>query len=422
MDTFSDDILIDILVHLPFIDKIKSSRVCHAWKRVCQDLISRQDRLEVTRVSLGSLHGHHGKPSNCVQGCRVHTTSSKDVIAVHSEEHLLRIITLLHLQCPNITVVAVSGVEWHQSKEQLHIVIDFILRCYDQQLACFSVCDFGFDYKTSLPNLQHLSVSGMTIDAFQHLLVNSPKLSGLQIYEIDKSVFSQFPKGLKTLKMMSDQNGLENIFVSPASETLEVLSLRSHDGLDSGVFNMPRLRCINFHGRISGSVLRDFLRSLELSHDLRELDMYSALGSGEDITAGDCIRLFAAVPLLQRLRVGRPSMPGPIIQFLVSSCPLLKMVSFTDGILTDDSLAHLARLDQLEDLEIVYNQGVITERGITAVMNGNSSHKLRRLIVFKSKGNFVTDQVKEQLQAMKADKNYMLREVKLSCDSGAFRM
>jgi hypothetical protein len=334
----------------------------------------------------------------------------------------MRLVTFLHLKCPNVSVVAMTGVEWHQSRQQLNTIIHFILTTYGKQLVCMSVCDFGFDYRTPLPSLQHLAVSGVTIDAFQHLLLNSPKLSAFQIYEIDKSVFSQFPKGLKILKVMVDQNGLENIFNSPASETLELLTLRSHDGLDSGVFNLPRLKSINFQGRITGSVLRDFLRSLELSHDLRELDLYSSLGSGEDISTGDIIRLFSSIPLLERLRIGRPSIPASIVEHLVSSCPRLRMVSFTDGFLTDDSLGHLSRLKEMEDLEIVYNQGFISARGILSVINGQSGKKLKRLIVFKSRGNFVTDQIKEQLTSMKNDTNFVLREVRLSGDSGSFRI
>lgn len=422
MDTFPDEFLLDILVHLPLTDKVSATRVCHAWKRVCRELIRRQNKLELTRVDPGSVfEGRHVKHSNCVDGKANHTTGPEDLIIIRGEEHMMRIITCLHLYCPKISIMSVSGVQWHRCRDQLRVLINFILTTYGTQLVCLSLCDFHFNYRVALPVLQHLSITGITIEGMQFLLANSKSLTSLQVYEMDRSIFSDLPKGLKTFKMMSDQNHLENVFVSPAAETLEVVSLRSHDGLDTATFTLPKLKSIYFSGRLTGTVLRDFLRSLELSSGLLELELYSVMGGGEELSHQDCIRFFSAVPLLQRLRVGRPSIPGQIVQVIVNSCPELKMISFTDGILSDDALGHLGRLTNLQDLEIVFNQGIISDLGISLILNGRSQRKLRRLIVFKSRGNFVTDEIKERLLFMKNNDEYQLKEVKLSCDSGSIR-
>ena len=404
-----DEVLLKILNWLPLRAKFCAARVSRQWRRVCGDLLSKQRCVVIAGADAVKM-----KICPCVADHPEHLFTRNEMLVVHSRLQSLQMMSSIFVHCPNLVALSVSSVFWIRHYDMANDMIGSIIERYADQLQCIS-SQLPVSLEHELPTLKHLSLS--TAADLEMIYGKAQRLNALSFNELNSSFL--FPAGLKVLKFMSEPRGLEQVFVSPAATTMETLSFRTayNEHLESAHFFMPNLKSILFHGGMATEVMRDFMLSLQLSPELLELDLLSLM-PGEEIPASQWTDLFHRLTRLRILRVSKPSIKSDVMESLVQSCKELQEVCLVDCSLDDASLRLLATLTNLKVLQLTFNDISISESGILSLLRGNSRPTLTKVVLYKCKGSFLTEEVRHDVLHMNVTGR--LSVCKMSGDNGSF--
>lgn len=411
MENLPYELLATVLDQLHVIEKLKLKTVCVRWKNVLSDLLNMQSCLGVENPSATSVTRTIRK---CIGNSKCHRIRGQDVIMASADGgKLTRAIHGIFQNCPNLRVISIATLE--DNSFDLESCVEMIADLYGCRLQCLSCRDFAFNQSALIRKfraLVHLDSFAISTTALMTLVESSPRLEGIDCDEIEDrgSALFHLPFGFKWLKVGSDDIDVLSIFSSPASKSIEMLSVSTNQKLSDVDFCLPSLRRITFEGTVD---VRSFLRSLKQSVHLEEAHLRLALQFNERQPNPSFAwsSFFTQTENLRVLSILSITTNHQTVEFLATHCPSITKLRLAHTSLTNKSLEVLSRLSHLEVLDIefpVYPTHSFTEQGLLQLLNGRSRESLLMLNI-QSTEEMVTDRVKEHIMILKT--SFRLRNV-----------
>lgn len=411
MDNLPYELLATVLDQLHVIEKLKLKTVCQRWKNVLSDLLDMQTCLGVENPSATSQTRTMRK---CIGNTTRHRIRTQDILMASADGgKLTRAIHGIFNNCPNLRVISIATLE--DNSFDLESCVEMIADLYGSHLQCLSCRDFAFNQSALIQKfraLVHLDSFAISTTALLALVQSCPRLEGIDCDEIEDrgSALIHLPVGFKWLKVGSDDIDVLSIFSSPASQTIEMLSVSTNQRFSELDFCLPQLKRITFEGTVD---IRPFLRSLKQSTQLEEAHLRLALEFNERQANPSFAwsSFFSSTKDLRVLSILSITTSHQTVQFLVSHCPRITKLRLAHTSLTNKSLEVLSQLPRLQALDIefpVYPMHSFTEQGLLQLLNGKSRESLRMLNI-QSTEEMVTDKVKEHIMILKT--SFRLRNV-----------
>ena len=124
-----------------------------------------------------------------------------------------------------------------------------------QQLEYLQI--YQLEFSVNLPNLRHLSCHGLTVEALQSIINNSPHLTQLilGVYQLTSNrgkskrvenfydVLSRLPLGLESLRIRCNETDVFAVLSSPAMTTIKYLYFDDVWTKEAGSFDKLKFRC-----------------------------------------------------------------------------------------------------------------------------------------------------------------------------------
>jgi hypothetical protein len=355
------------------------SSVCWRWKNVIFSTFSRQKSLGIMELDMSfnpkCINGQHSiRKYDTIVNCKSRFPS-----------HVLKCFT-------GLEVIKIRLYYEPDAEECLSVVLEN----NSQRIVCISVlCPFNYRYQ--LPSLRHLRAGLVSLEATESLITTSLMLDSLSCKKMSSHIFHRLPARIKILYLEQEHSNTNSIFKSDAMKSLELLSLRTSDLIDSlekKTF-FRKLKSIRLRGSCTSYFIPSLLHCLSKSPEIREIDLYSYMPG--EVSNTDWINFLQYVPKLTLLKLTFQVVDDAFIDILVSRCPLLQTLSITDSRMTDASLLSLSRLCFLEDLRLESWKNNFTESGVMHIIHGQSRTKLQNLAIINRNDVQTLDILKEIL-------------------------
>lgn len=390
------------------LDKIRMKKVCKKFNSSVTDVLLHQSRLSISKYGQSLAKG-----CNCCD--KKHQIDSSDLIDLEdlSLYNLYDCLRIIFAHCPSIRtldLIKLTGIDNRSSL--LHLIAEN----YGETLECFTydsfpVCvDDEILYK--FKSLKHLTIDDITGSQLLTLISNCP-LEGLEAsrYTEDasnESVLAQLPGTLKVLKITKlCEANLNNLFNSPACESLEVLEITlNHDqSFPSINFKLPCLQHLTFSGTVD---VNNFIKSLYNSPHLTFLDLQSTYHSNFNPDLENRIHsflwqnFFHCVPKLKTLLFPPSIFDDSIVTCMIRSCPQLERIENPCVQLTDESLITMASASNLSIIDFGSSPfdaiNTFTSEGICYFLSKTINNIL--LLNLRSETSIITSEVEEMISKL----------------------
>lgn len=400
-------------------EKINLQKVCKRFHFVLADLLLHQRRLSISKFGQSLAKG-----CNCCQP--EHEVIHCDLIDLEelSLYNLYDCLKVIFTHCPSLHVLDLQKLIGIGNQTPL---LQLIASTYGETLQCLTFYSFpdSPDHSTLrlFKSLRHLSIVDITGPQLL-TLIECSRLEGLEATryregDSTESVLTKLPVGLKVLKIYATDACIENIFRSPACETLEVLDILNHNQQFQHHFKLPALKNLTFAGTVDVNI---FIDSLSNSLRLEYLDLQSTYHTNFD---SDLIiyshlwkNFFQNVPKLQTILYPPSIFDDSIVTYMIHACPMLERIEHPCVRLTDQSLKSLSEASNLKVVDFGSSPldatNDFTAEGVYNFLSKLSSNLL--LLNLRSENAIITNEIEEIIESLTTDGK--LNEVLLYEKSG----
>lgn len=388
---------------LNIIEKINSLKVCKQFHQAITDLLLHQSRLSISKFGESMAKG-----CNCND--KHHQAKSADLIDLDhlALYNLYDSFKIIFSHCPALQVLDLQKLIGIGNQTRL---LQLISSNYGNTLQCLTFYSFpdSIDHTTLglFKSLKHLSIVDITGPQLLTLIENT-NLEGLEATryregDSAESVLSKLPFGLKVLKIFATDARIEDIFRSPACQTLETLDILNHDQHFKLDFKLPSLKTLTFVGTVD---VRVFINSLSHSHKLELLDLQSTYHNNFDneylVLTDLWINFFQNVPKLHSILFPPSIFDDRIVTFMLDSCPNLERIECPCVQLTGRSLKSLSQGKNLKIIDFGSspfdsNNNFTSEEITNFLANLQSDLSLLNL---RSENTIITNQVEELIESL----------------------